>query len=378
MKRSLRVLVLCVLLWTPCSSGSSAVVNRTVPFEWLRHLLLVKGKINGSPEAYNFIVDTGGIACIDRQLAQDLRLKQQGMMAKIDTLDLPGLPIDNVMCVTAFDFRRFDGLGTTIHGMIGSNLLERYKVTFDFQANSITFSTDTTALSRPDNGFLLPFRNHPVNNAPLVDFKVGGRTIQGMIDTGQPYPVVFPLESFPEHRDRCAGDVIKSNGLIIEWPMTTANHNYLARLTSLELGNVKVESPICFFAELPPMLSMPFIGNDLLSQFKIVINYPRDEMVLIPYPDLHCDENVFSVGLSADIAQGGQVVIKGLWENSPADKAQLQVGDRILSFNSQKATQANLIELLNMMDDDATKSITLEVGNVAGTREVTLNKAFLF
>ena len=377
-KSSLHVHLLCVLLVTSFFVRNGVAADHTVPFEKLSHLLLVKAKINGSADDYNFIVDTGGVACLDKKVAQDLRLKQRGPMAKIDTLELSGLRIDTVMCVTAFDFRPFDWLGTPIHGIIGSNLLERYKVTLDFKARSITFSTDTASLRRPDSGFLLTFRNHPVNNAPLVNFKMGDRTLQGMIDTGQPYPVVCPLESFAEHKDVGVRDFIKSRGLMKEWPMTTVDFNYLARLKSFELGNVKIEGAVCLFAQLPRMLSMPLIGNDFLSQFTIVINYPKDQMVMIPYPDLHWKENVLSIGLTPDLSKDKQVVVKGLWENSPADKAQLEVGDRILSFNAQQATQSNLMELINMMGDDATESITVEIENQTGTREVTLNKALLF
>ena len=378
MRCSLSVFTLLVVLGTPCSWCRGAATDHTVRFEWLSHLPLVRGKINGSSNDYNFIVDTGGLACIDKKIAQDLALKQRGMMAKIDTLELPGLQIHKIMCVTAFDFRHLDVLGTPIHGIIGSNLLERYKVTFDFKARSITFSTDTTSLNEPDNGFLLNFRNHPVNNAPLVDFKIAGTTIQGMIDTGQPHVVVFPLESFAEYKEACGLNFIKSRGLMEEWPMTTANFNYLARLKSFELGKIKIEDTVCLFAQLPGMLSMPLIGNDFLSQFKIIINYPKDEMVMIPYPDMHGKNNVFSIGLNPDISKDGQPVIKGLWENSPADMAQLAVGDRILSFNGQKATQQNLIELINMIVDESVKSITIEIGSQAGTKKVTLDKRLLF
>ena len=377
MKCRLIVLSLFVVFAASCSWCTGAVGDHTVRFERLDHLLLVTAKINDSPDDYNFIVDTGGIAFIDKQIAQDLRLKQQGPVAKIDTLELSGLRINTVMCVTTFDFGHFDRLGTPIHGIIGSNLLERYKVTFDFKASSITFSSDTTPLRRPDNGFLLTFRNHPVNNAPVVNFKVGDRTLQGMIDTGQPYPVVFPLDSFAEHKDMCVGNYIKSKGLMMEWPMTTMDYNYLARLKSFKLGMVKIEKTICLFAQLPQVLSMPLIGNDFLSQFRIIINYPKDEMVMIPYSDSHWKNNVFSIGLNPDL-EDGQPIVKGLWEDSSVDKMQVVVGDRILSFNGQKATQQTLIELINMMVDDAVKSITLEIGNQDGIQEFTIDKRLLF
>ncbi len=49
---------------------------------------------------------------------------------------------------------------------------------------------------------------------------------------------------------------------MVEWPMTDADHNYLARLRSFEFGNIELENVICLFGELPPPLSMPLIGSD--------------------------------------------------------------------------------------------------------------------
>jgi len=50
---------------------------------------------------------------------------------------------------------------------------------------------------------------------------------------------------------------------------------------------------LCFFAKLPPSLSMPLMGMDFLSQFEITINYPKDEMIMVPYTDTHCKNNQF-------------------------------------------------------------------------------------
>jgi len=207
---------------------------------------------------------------------------------------------------------------------------------------------------------------------------MGGKSIEGMIDTGQPYPVVFPLESFEEYKNLHLTDFIKSRGLMEEWPGTTTDFNYLARLKSFELETIKIDSLICLFGQLPRMLSMPLIGNDFLSQFKIVINYPKDEMLMIPCDDIHFKKNQFSFGINPDISEENEIIVKGVWENSPADDAKIEVGDIILSINSQKATHANCIELIKIIQDDHTESMTFEIMNRGVTRKIKLNKKMLF
>jgi hypothetical protein len=373
-------IVTCIIaiLLTQLTPAAAQPAGGTVPFEMLSHLLLVKASINGSEEKYNFVVDTGGVAMIDKGLAGRLQLKEKGPMAKIDTLGLSGLAIEKVFCFTTFDFGQFDALGTPIHGIIGSNLMERYRVTFDFKNHLIIFSGDTTALEPPDAGMLLRFENHPVNSAPMIDFQVCGKSLKGMIDTGQPYPVVIPLGSFGEYKDSCAADYIKSEGLMEEWPMTDPDHNYLARLASFELGSVRLERVICLFGEIPLPLSMPLIGNDFLSQFKMVIDYPSHQLLLTPYEDARFEHNCFSAGLRPDISEGDRIIVKGVWEGSPADRAGIEVGDRVLSFDSREVTPANLIDLIRLLEDEAAESLSIGILHGDASREVRLDKTMLF
>jgi predicted aspartyl protease len=378
MKRLLSVYLVWASLAVSPIAGTAASGDSTVAYDMLDHLMVVGVNINGSQEEYNFVIDTGGVTFIDKKVAEGLQLKQQAVMAKIDSLGLSGFRIDKVFCFTTFDFDLFDALGTPIHGIIGSNLLERYKVTLDFDAHSVTFSSDTTALDSAGGGLLMPFRNHAVNNAPLVAFTIGDRSLEGMIDTGQPYSLVLPLETFEEFEGLCLSDYVKSNGLMEEWPMTTADHNYLARLESVGFGDIKLDSLMCLFGQLPQMLSMPLIGMDLLSQFRLIINYPGDEILMVPYDDVDPVRNRFTIGINPDISTEGDIVIKGVWERSPAAGAGLRAGDTIVSFDSREATPVALSELMRMLDDDDTESITLGIAEGDTVRAVTIDKAMLF
>lgn len=342
------------------------------------HYILVTTKINDSKNDYTFLIDTGGLTFVDKTVVQELNLKQRGSMAKITTLNLSGYQIENIFCFTTFDFNIFRGAGTPIHGIIGSNLMERFKVTFDFQSCFVIFSTDTTSLTPPDNSLFFTFRNHPVNNAPIIKFKVNQKIIEGMIDTGQPFPLVIPLEGLEQFKKLNDTIYIRSKGLMIKWPQTTPHCNYLTRLKTCEFGNLKIDNLICIFGEIPPMLSMPLIGTDFLFQFKMIINYPRDEMVLIPNPDCHFDDNQFSLGLNLNLSEKNEIFVEGVWENSPADKSNIQVGDQVITFNSIKAAPENLIELIKMLKDDHIKSISFEIKNKTGIRKLRLNKTLLF
>jgi hypothetical protein len=202
--------------------------------------------------------------------------------------------------------------------------------------------------------------------------------MEGMIDTGQPFPVVLPFEDFEEFKKTSDAVSIRSKGLMIKWPQTKPQCNYLTRLKSLELGSLKINNAICIFGEIPHMLSMPLIGTDLLFQFKMIINYPKDEMLLVPNPDIHFKDNLFSLGINLDVSEKNEIYVEGVWENSPADIANIQVGDQVISFNSIKATPENLIDLIKMLKDDHIESISFEIKNENEIRQIKLNKTLLF
>lgn len=378
MKKLIIITVPCLYIVGHVFGMVSHLEDGKIPFTILHHMILVKAKIDDSSVNYNFIIDTGGLTFIDKKVVKELGLKERGPMAKITTLNLAGYQIENVFCFKTFDFNIFRRSGIPIHGIIGSNLMERFKVTFDFQSSFVIFSSDTTSLTQPGSGLLLPFRNHPVNNAPIINFKVNQKTIEGMIDTGQTYPVVFPLDDFEKYKTADLADAIYSKGVIVKWPQTTPTHNILSRLNSLELNHLKLTNTICVFAELPPLLSMPLIGTELLFQFNMIINYPKDELLLIQNPDFNIKKNRYSLGMSIDLTEENEAVIEGIWENSPADKANIHVGDKLIRFNSKEITSSNLAELLEMMHNDNISSIHITVNNQNGRRDIKLEKVMLF
>jgi len=139
-----------------------------------------------------------------------------------------------------------------------------------------------------------------------------------------------------------------------------------------------IADAMCIFGELPPLLSMALIGTGLLSQFKMIINYPKDEMMWIPNPDIHFESNQLSLGLNLNLSEKDEILVEGVWEGSPADKADIQVGDQVIAFNSKKATPENLIGLMEMMRNDLVETISLQIKNQNGTRKLKLTKAMLF
>jgi len=69
-----------------------------------------------------------------------------------------------------------------------------------------------------------------------------------------------------------------------------------------------------------------------------------------------------------------QLLVRGVWEGSPADRAGIEPGDRIVGFDSKKLTPEVQRELCILLGDPKTESVELLIENAQGQRKVFLTK----
>ena len=357
-----------------------AAKEAVIPFELLDYIILVKCKINDSKEFYNFILDTGGVTVIDKALADELKLKQLGPQAKINTFYLGEYAVEKVFVFTNFDLKQFrTSYGIDASGIIGSDLLEDYIVTIDYEKQQLILSTDmeSLALEKKSNkaGYFLKFTKHPINHAPMIKCKLNGNIeVEAMIDTGQPYSLVLPLKELERTGVLKQKNTLKAKGVIVKWPGTTSPGNFLSRLKCFEADRLKINNIMTVFAELPAMLSVPLLGSDFLSRYLIKIDYSHEEIFLNPKTGYRNLNHSFSTGLQLQKNAENHLLVRGIWEKSPADLAGIQIEDRILEFNSKKVTPELHQELWLLLNDDKLKSVKLLIETKKSPRKIILKK----
>lgn len=381
MKKTLICFIFVVLVWggAAFAQEETSSIKGIIPVELKEHHILVKGKINGSRKQFDFLLDTGGLTFVDKAVAEELGLKTRGNMAKMDTLEMGEVSVPDIFAFTTFDFEPFKKHGVLLHGIIGSNLLERFKVTLDYRNQRFVISPDKEVAGETAGGYRCKFTNHRVNNAPMIDCMINGNVpVKAMVDTGQPYSLVFPLEYLDKLNARNDESLVKSKGIMIKWPGTKSIDSFLWRVDQFEQGELKINNLMCLFSELPPLLSVPLIGRDYLCRFLITIDFPNDEILFVPYEDAQFVENSFSFGVN--LAQGADntIVVEGLWTGGPADKAGIQIGDEIVECDAKAFTGNDVFELRQIFEKDSTKAVKLVVNNKEGRREIRLQKEMLF
>ncbi len=353
-------------------------VKGVIPFELKEHLIVIKGKINGSSKSYNFILDTGGLTFIDRKVAEELDLKIRGNMAKMDTLEMGEVSIPNIFAFMGFNFKEFERYGIPLSGIIGSNLLERFKVTLDYRNQRVILSPNKEDSGESTHGWQFKFTNHRVNNAPMIDCTINENiSVSAMVDTGQPYSVVLPLNYLDKMGARDDPALVRSKGVMIKWPGTKTIDTYLGRIEQFTQGSLKIRDLMCCFAELPPLLSVPLLGKDYLCQFLITIDFPNDEILFVPYEDVQFVKDMFSFGVNLSTGENNTIVVDGLWTGGPADKAGIDVGDEIVACNGMPFSGDAIFELRQLIIDENVNEIKLIVKDEERQREVILYKEML-
>jgi hypothetical protein len=372
------ILVLLFLKSTTFALQEELEVKGIIPFELKEHLIVIKGKINGSQKHYDLILDTGGLTFIDKKVVTKLGLKTRGNMAKMDKLEMGEVSIPNIFAFTTFNLEEFKKDGITIYGIIGSNLLERFKVTLDYRNQRVVISPNEEVSGESARGYRQKFTNHRVNNAPMINCTINGNVaVKVMVDTGQPYSIVFPLEYLDKLNIRNEPSLVPSKGIMIKWPGTKTTDSYLGRLDRFEQGDLNVDNLMCLFAELPPMLSVPLLGRDYLDQFLITIDYPNDEILFVPHEDAKFVGNVQSFGMSLCRDENNKIVIEGLWTGGPADRAGIEVGDEIVGYDSKALTGDDIFELRQFLEKESTIEIKFAINKKEGQHEIRLQKAML-
>ncbi len=88
---------------------------------------------------------------------------------------------------------------------------------------------------------------------------------------------------------------------------------------------------------------------------------------------------LFSTGINVRKLDDGNFKIVGLWENSPADKAGIEINDIILEVNGKNAAEIETGELYLMRFDSNIKELLVKVQKPESeeAKEILLKKEYL-
>lgn len=378
-----------------CARSPQLTGPVVVPFELRGDLIVVTVDVNGRPAA--LILDTGtgiGLA-LDSAFAQQAHFRPSWHSAQANGRTAPlgtvrsvhvgSAPLSNVGVVVVDIATLQTRVGRDVHGTIGYDLFDRYVVTIDYEAHTITLA-EPGAFTYAGSGTVVPVGLD--HHTPVVGASIVTRT-RGVV------PVHLDLDlGSSAYAVRLSQRTVAAYGLLhdtvtVHGPFGggagAATEGELLRMPSLRIGPLVINRPSTALAQ---EMDGPFgatartdgtIGEPILRRTRLIVDYSRSRVIMELRGRFDLPDTVDGSGLSlasADSAGSAWRVLT-VMAGSAGARAGVRAGDEVVGIDGQPASvlpYGRLRELLRA--DGVTRRLAVRRDRVTVTVPIGLTMIF--
>ena len=422
----LNILTFCWFISGSAQSGFNFYgINKDkqqISFKLKNNLIVIPIEING--KKLSFILDTGvnktilfnlsdndsiGLKNVEKVKLQGLGQGESvsALISKKNTFRIKQLISSNedVYVILKDKFKVSSRMGTTIHGIIGYNLLRDVIVKINYNNKKITFyNPDTFKYSKCRKCETFPldfFRNKPYIDAVVQMDTVGNKKtkVKMLIDSGGS-DALWLLENTKKD--------IKTPKLffndILGEGLSGTIYGKRSRIPEFRLGKFKFKNPtVSFLDSVSSSNARKFkerngsIGNNILKRFRTWIDYPNKKItfkktssfnggfnynmsginviyngvelvkeketkkVIDSFGNIQEDATSFSFVSSFKYKFKPSYIIDRIVEDSPAFLAGIKVNDVIFSINGKRSHEYKLENIMEVFQSKPNKKIRISV-----------------
>lgn len=393
-----------------------------IRFKFINNLIVIPLKING--KKLSFILDSGvsktilfnitqndsiGLNSVEKVSLRGLGKGEpvEALLSKNNKLSLKNIvSYDETIYVIVRDYFDLSSkMGTTIHGIIGYNLLSNYVVKINYKNRYIDFyDPENYELKRCKKCETFPLNFY--RKKPFIDAKVQLDTIGDkltdvklLIDSGGSDAIWLFEHTKPE----IVTPINHFNDILGEG-LSGSIYGNRSRISTFKLGSFKIEQPtVSFLDSISTKNARMYkerngsIGSNILKRFIVWFNYANNTITFKKNGSFKKGFNYNMSGLDV-VYNGKQLVkeedvrsysdaynqsvsstnsvkfitsfsykfkpsyrIRNIVANSPADKAGLKVDDIILRLNNKPAHEYQLGEIIQKFQEKDGKRIKITV-----------------
>lgn len=307
--------------------------NQTIPFNYLKKLIIIEAKIHHLNTANQFIFDTGAFQSkVEFDLAQTLQLSTlskrknstaQGIEKVIEIVNLDSVKFSNA---TFFNIGagklKYDSASYSPcvagDGIVGSNLLKLAYWKIDYQKKEIEISAKPIFQESDKEWSKIDFSTDFLSGIPLIDVRIEGQTIKDVVfDMGYNGGLVVPYKYSKKFQTAKTQTIIDQSTAGI---FGANKDKLLIKELNVELGGFGAKIPVEFSS-----LNKALIGNDFLEHFTVYLNYKSKDITLEPNTPIEIDKvKTFIPSILND----------SLWlVNRTAPEIPLNLGDTLTAIN---------------------------------------------
>ena len=355
------------------------------PFEYKNNLIIVDITLN-KLFPLKFIFDTGAENTIlaKREITDMLKVpyeREFKLLGSDMKTELTAYLVRNIhfkmhdlvipahsMLVLEEDYFRFEEVaGLEIHGILGADVFRNLVVRINYERKTITFSKRQDF--KEPNGFTaVPIqvsRSKPYLTTSLVIQKDRPRKVKLLLDSGSMIPFIINTNTdtslyLPENV--LNGNLGAGLGGYLD--------GFVGRAEQLDIGSFEFKEILTHFQDISEAIDTSLlngrngiIGNDLLSRFQIIIDYPKEVVYLKPNRRFNKSFEYDKSGLvivAAD-ARLKSFIVHEIIPNSPAAEVGILKNDKITHVNGIPSGFFSLTNINNILKRRVGKKIKLRV-----------------
>ena len=276
----------------------------------------------------------------------------QRKLFQIDGMKIGCLTIENCSC-----FYKPEGDDYLVDGFVGSGVFKDAVLQVDYANRSLFVLKSYVTDSSEDQ-----IRLKIVQQVPVADFDLDGR-VPMIVDTGNNYGLTLQSAIVDRLVKSKSAVRLPQVDRIIQKP---ARSMFILR--ELRVGDVKLSD--VWGAEG----AVNTIGNQVLSRFRVTIDYPNKKLYLKPRTDLPPRDPLFGGGVFFKRNEQGTFV-RDLEIDRPTHQAGLQIDDRIIKVDGKSVEKMPFPELYDLLArHDVTVVIEFERDQKPQSVEVRLQQ----
>lgn len=336
-----------------------------------------------------FLFDTGGLGLLDKGHLAALGISAAGALpaqgfgerigttgvARVARVEIGGLVLANQVFYTMDGAALARGEGVDTAGLVGYELPRRAVTIIDYARRRIRF-VKPEAFTPPAGATAVPFTFE--EHIPVVEASLDGIAGSFEIDTGARGSLTLMRPFVQAHqlmeKYRPGLETVTGYG------MGGPSRGFLVRAGSLAIGPVTVTAPVAALGDdargaTETARLAGNIGGGILRRFTLTLDYGHQRLWLEPNeeagtPDIYDRSGLW---LTADGGEG--FAVADVVPASPASKAGIRAGERVLAIDGTQAVALGLAALRERLKAAPGTVLTLTVAGKAGTRQVALTLA---
>jgi len=358
-----RFLIFSLLLLTSCQQQLIGLFQKgeymrhneviEVPFTVENGLMIIPVDIEG--ETYRFLFDTGAPNVVSTELSERLKLKKSRSIKTVDSqgneslldyvkvqkINISGAAFVNTTAAVA-DLKQAEAIAClNIDGLIGANLMRKAFWQIDSQKNVIRIASDFDQLTRPVNGYIVPFTTE-VTGTPLIHLRMGHVDVKKLkMDTGSVGFLSTDSESYNglKSENQILAERSSYGASSVGLFGTSENDTIRQVLVKeLSMGNLSVAGQVIDMKRSKSSL----LGMSFLRNYLVTIDWKNNLVYLYPQGEF---QNAYaeSFGISL-FKEGDKMVVSLIADGSSAQQQGIKVGDVVLRVNDVDVAHTTLEE----------------------------------